>query len=192
MKNSLNQWDKIKTEYITTEISFRKLAEKYNISASTLTKRAAKEQWAKKRKTHRNKVVSKTTEKTAQRQANKLVKLQESVDKLTALIDTALDDTKQLYMYVDLMNHKTFTSKKLDTKAIKDLSSSMKDLTSVIRNIYNIPTEQENSAMKLARDKYELDRRKVEAAMGDDEEDTESGVVLIPPVMEEENGEENE
>ena len=42
-------WAKIKTEYITTETSYRKLAEKYKVSQSTLRKVAAREQWVELR-----------------------------------------------------------------------------------------------------------------------------------------------
>lgn len=38
-------WSKLKTEYITTDTSYRKLAEKYDVSQSTLRKIAAREQW---------------------------------------------------------------------------------------------------------------------------------------------------
>ena len=38
-------WNRIKTEYIAGGTSYRKLAEKYNVSFSTLRKIAAKEHW---------------------------------------------------------------------------------------------------------------------------------------------------
>ena len=38
-------WTEIKTEYITKQTSYRKLAEKYGVSQSSLRKVAAREQW---------------------------------------------------------------------------------------------------------------------------------------------------
>lgn len=45
----MSKWDDIKTEYITTDIGTRPLAEKHNVSYSTLRKRAEREKWAQKR-----------------------------------------------------------------------------------------------------------------------------------------------
>ena len=42
-------WDKIKNEYITTNISQRAISQKYGVSFNTLKERAAKEQWAQQR-----------------------------------------------------------------------------------------------------------------------------------------------
>lgn len=39
----MSKWDDIKTEYITTDIGTRPLAEKHNVSYSTLRKRAERE-----------------------------------------------------------------------------------------------------------------------------------------------------
>ena len=42
-------WKRIKAEYIAGGTSYRKLAEKYKVSFSTLRKVAAKEQWTELR-----------------------------------------------------------------------------------------------------------------------------------------------
>ena len=48
-------WVKIKTEYITTQISQRALAEKYGVTKSVLSKKAVGEGWAKQRQDYRDK-----------------------------------------------------------------------------------------------------------------------------------------
>lgn len=52
-------WNAIKAEYIAGGTSYRKLAEKYGLSESTLRKKAAKEQWSKLR----NKAGTKTEQR---------------------------------------------------------------------------------------------------------------------------------
>ena len=42
-------WKKIKTEYITTETSYRKLAQKYGLDQATIARRAKKEGWVSNR-----------------------------------------------------------------------------------------------------------------------------------------------
>ena len=60
-------WLKIKTEYINGSISYRKLAEKYNISASALMQRAAKEKWSADKEHQQSKTEAKTKQKTAEK-----------------------------------------------------------------------------------------------------------------------------
>ena len=48
-------WVEIKEEYITTEISYKKLADKYGLSESTLMQRAAKEKWTDQKKNYHRK-----------------------------------------------------------------------------------------------------------------------------------------
>ncbi|MBR2894342.1 MAG: hypothetical protein IKC03_01615 [Oscillospiraceae bacterium] len=60
-------WLKIKNEYISGGISYRKLAEKYGVSFPTLRDRATKEKWKDQRDVQRNKVVTKTEQKTEEK-----------------------------------------------------------------------------------------------------------------------------
>ena len=53
-------WNKIKTEYITTDTSYRKLAEKHGVGESTLFTRASKEKWVEQKEQHQSKTVAKT------------------------------------------------------------------------------------------------------------------------------------
>ncbi len=51
-------WSKIKAEYIAGGISYRKLAEKYQVSFNTLKDKAVKEQWASLRDEAYNRVTT--------------------------------------------------------------------------------------------------------------------------------------
>ena len=57
-------WLRIKTEYINGNISYRKLADKYEVSASSLMQRAAKEKWADEREQQQSKTEAKTKQKS--------------------------------------------------------------------------------------------------------------------------------
>lgn len=65
-------WLKIKTEYINGDISYRKLAEKYEIPFPTLRDRAVGEGWSDQRNNHRNTVVKKTEQKIAEKTSEAL------------------------------------------------------------------------------------------------------------------------
>lgn len=60
-------WLTIKTEYVTGEISQRKLAEKYGVSYSSLRGHAEREQWAQLREEHQRKTGEMTAQKTAEK-----------------------------------------------------------------------------------------------------------------------------
>lgn len=60
-------WLRIKTEYINGGISYRKLAEKYDVSASALMQRASKEKWAKEREQQQSKTEAKTKQKAVEK-----------------------------------------------------------------------------------------------------------------------------
>lgn len=69
---------------------------------------------------------------------------------------------------------------KVDTKAIKDLTGALKDLAAVMRNIYDLPTVAEQSAMDLAAERLALEKSKADVVSDEDE----TGVVEITPVKE--------
>ncbi len=60
-------WRKIKTEYITGDVSLRALAEKSGVSFSQLGKRAAAEKWKEQREKQRNKTETKAKQKAAEK-----------------------------------------------------------------------------------------------------------------------------
>ena len=64
-------WIVIRTDYETTGISQRKLAEKYSVSFNTLKDRANREGWAQAKKKTRNKIAIKTLQKTVVKIVNK-------------------------------------------------------------------------------------------------------------------------
>lgn len=183
-------WNAIKTEYITGEISYRKLAEKWGVPFRTLSYRASEEGWKKERDKYRDTVATRSLQivatKASSENANRLLKLQEAADNMGKVIAEIFDDSKQFNRYIvatsDGPEEREY--RKYDTKAIKDLTGAMKDLASVLRNIYDIPTAQEKAAMDIAAERLALDRRKND--MFDDDE-SETGVIELTPVQEDDD-----
>lgn len=181
-------WESIKTEYISDpRTSYRSLAQKHGIGYVTIGKRAGKEGWVQQRKNYTNKVVTKALEKTAREKVNRLSRMQRSADKMSGVIERIFDDADQFYRHIVTEGIGIGESKtecrvmeKVDSRAIKDLTSAMKDLTLVLRNLYDIPTVQEKSAMDIAAERLHLDQQKASAQIPDDE--NESGVILIAEV----------
>jgi len=103
-----SNWAIIQAEYISTQTSYRELAEKYSIPFRTITDRGARENWGDLRKTYRETVVNTTVKKMASRASsraiNKLLKLQSAADNLVEAIDRALQDTEQFYRHLFVLS----------------------------------------------------------------------------------------
>lgn len=102
MKGNFMDWTKIKTEYITTDISCRKLAEKYNCSASSVLQRCKAEKWVEGRNQFHIKSVSKTKELCSDKYADSSAKIYECaemiLERLKQSIETlSIEDIPELH-----------------------------------------------------------------------------------------------
>ena len=114
-------WKKIKTEYIAGGTSYRKLAEKYDVSFSTLRKVAAKEKWTELRDKARAKSDTKIIEAISTKDAKKVLSIIDAADALL----TKLIDTVETMEVVDSQSLKHFTSALKDLKEIKGDKSEL-------------------------------------------------------------------
>ncbi len=88
----MDEWLKIKTEYITTDTSYRKLAKKYGVHYQTICTRSKAEGWIQLRKQHRNKTFTKTADKISGQQAKQAAKISDLADKLLVKLEQAIDE----------------------------------------------------------------------------------------------------
>ena len=121
-------WQAIKTEYITTDTSYRKLAQKYGINVTTIAKTASAEEWVEQRKQYANKTQAKTLEKISQQEANRAAKIHSVADKLLLKIEAMVE-----------------SGRPLDTKGIRALTAAVKDLKE-IQSVKSALDEQEQRA----------------------------------------------
>lgn len=88
----MDEWLKIKTEYITTDTSYRKLAEKYGVNYQTICARSKAEGWIQLREQHRNRTLTKTMNKISRKQAEQAAKIGDLADKLLIKLEQAIDE----------------------------------------------------------------------------------------------------
>ena len=190
-------WNAIRTEYVTTKIGLRELAKKYGVGTTALGLHCREEGWVAQRAAHRDTVVKKAVRKSEAKEVNRLARLMTATTKALDVAMEAFEDSDQFNRYIVQRREKYMggrdaaqgdvierewseeqTFNKIDTRALKDLTGILKDLDSLLRNYYNIPTPAQAEAQRIAAERLELDKRKAEAAI--DEDDDESGVILIP------------
>lgn len=116
-------WNKIKTEYLTSDTSYRKLAQKYGVNAITIAKKASKEGWVSQRQQQANRTLSKTLTVVSNRQVNRAVRLQEVADKLLNKIEAAVDDYNMEVLLVDRQSLRQITGALKDIKDIQMIRS---------------------------------------------------------------------
>ena len=116
-------WNKIKTEYLTSDTSYRKLAQKYGVNATTIAKKASKEDWVSQRQQQANKTLSKTLTAVSNRQVNRAARLQEVADKLLKKIEAAVDDYNMEVLLVDRQSLRQITGALKDIKDIQMIRS---------------------------------------------------------------------
>lgn len=150
-------WIKIKNEYINTNISYRKLAEKYNVSFSTLQVRGKKERWKNERDKQCDKVEAKIRQKTADVIVKKEIK---QIDRKYELADRLLDKLERAIEELDLSlvtnKRKVRTIEYKDDKAIGKPTKEVIDETEEILKMSGIVDragiKQLASALKDIRD----------------------------------------
>ena len=154
-------------EYIGDKnMSYKKLAEKYGVSYSSVSKAAKRGEWFKKRKA---KLLKEKAENEAQ--SNKLFLLQKSSDKSIEALYSMVKDYDVLSI-----------------NDLKNISSILKALTAIQRDLYDLPTLKDENSIRISNERLKLVRAKIPS--GEAEDEGETGVVLIPFLDEEEENEE--
>lgn len=131
-------WQAIKTEYITTDTSYRKLAQKYGVNHAVIGQRAKAEKWVELRRQHLDKTQTKTLNAISTKQADRAAKLIGVSDLLLDKVKSLLEDDEELLV---------------DTSIMKDVSIILKNLKEIqmIRSEADL-REQEARIEKLRRE----------------------------------------
>lgn len=134
-------WKKIKAEYIAGGISYRKLAEKYGVSFSTLRNIAIREKWTDLREQASNKAVTKLVESIGEQNGTYTVSINDVADKLLDKI-------------VDMMEQEGLTS-----QSLRHLTSSLKDIKDIKGIKSDIDLKEQNARIEKLRKEIEGEQK---------------------------------
>ena len=131
-------WQKIKTEYITTDTSYRKLGEKYGVGYSVIGEKARLEGWVEQREQFRNKTLTKTMNAISNQQVDRAANLISVADQLLAKVKSLLETDAEVLS---------------DTQSMKHISGVLKDIKDIqmIRSDADM-REQEARIAKLRKE----------------------------------------
>lgn len=166
-------WKKIKTEYISGDLSYRDLAKRYNVPFRTLSDRAKKERWVALRAKHRDKVVTTACRRKQKAQVESLVRLKTAADNMVRVVEEA----SGAEFYIDRRdkkdrngnpvvdeNYRPIQDKAVDAKAFRQMTAALRDMVEAVRDLYDIPTQAEKLRQEQEQVKLELERQRLEQA----------------------------
>lgn len=160
-------WDEIRTKYIAGRQSCRELAEEYGIRAKMVSDRCAKEGWRADRKAYRESTGKKALAQASRAQARELAGLLRASDRMVQELERLLQDNEQFYRYLsgeETTEERVF--KKADTKAMRNVATALREMTSVMRNLYGLPTQAEAESQRVAAERLELEKEKTAQQKG--------------------------
>ncbi len=138
--------------------SYKSIAKKYDVSLSVVKKCAKEDCWVKKRRDN----MLKESEK------EKLSLLRKSANRAIEGLYASLEDFSLLSI-----------------NDLKNISTILKTLTAVQRDLNNLPTYKEENTIRISDERLKLVKAKITSK---DDEESETGVVFIPFLDDEEEG----
>ena len=118
-------WKQIKTEYITTDISYTKLSQKYGVSRVTLSKIAGREKWVELKKRTEDKMITKMIAKEAQKPIDRYSRMLSVTDKLLAKIEASIEQLDADGVTLDKSGIRALAGAIKDIKEIQSLKSEL-------------------------------------------------------------------
>ena len=139
----MTQWDALKTEYATSQISFKELAKKHGVSYKTLYTHARIEHWADARRLHTQRTLHKSMDQIGDRQAQDLARVDQLADALLQKLGQAIEeldltvtrhrekgeDDKGTKWQLDYEQREKGGA--VDRKGLQQLAASLKDLKQI-------------------------------------------------------------
>ena len=143
-------WDEIRSEYITTNQSYRQLAEKNKVSLHALEKNGSREGWVAQRHAHWEKSVNKVLQQDIDRQVQRAMRICSVTDRLLEKLEQAITQLDQQtckqvqreqmteYQKGKKKNIKETQTEQvlampgiIDRQGVKQLASALKDIKEV-------------------------------------------------------------
>ncbi len=170
-------WNALKTEFVTGEITAGALAKKHNINPATLYRHYQIERWSEAKREYLENVMEKCADKAAYIAAIKLAKEIKIADKLSDVLDEAAGDKRQFYRYIvkektqdgsTVTDEKVFS--KMDMNSLNNAIKALRSLEEIKRVMYGILSPAEERKLSLEEEKKNTRS----------DESGQTGVVMLP------------
>lgn len=161
-------WEALRAEYETGTDTYETLAEKNGLPAARVRARARAERWNAARKQYRKQVAQSAVGRCAETESEKLACVLAAVSGISGVIAQTAADEKQFFRYqvkckakcaqadgepVEKVWAEEQELQTMDIHAVKDYLSALKQLTELIRELYDIPTAEGKLNRRLLKQK---------------------------------------
>lgn len=180
----MHDWNQLKTEYVTSQISYKALAKKYGVAYATLYEHARIDHWSDARRLHTQNTVRKSLDQIGDRQAENLARVDALADELLQKLSRAIgeldlvvtkhrekgEDEKGCQWQVDY--EKAEPGGMVDRKGLRQLAASLKDLKEIKAlqsELDKLEQEARIERLKKAAKEEETDR--IQVVLGENLED---------------------
>lgn len=178
-KNNGPNWESIKAEYVGTDISMRSLAEKHGVGFSTLAGRAKRENWTELRRQAKDRAQTKLIQKAANQRAKMMAMGQ----------DIGVGLLKKVQAIAVKAGGQTATRVRSETVTVKHVEELDTDIplhamseTDLVKLAGMYATLMRtlgfDEASQVARERLDIDRRKVELMVDAPKDEDERPVIL--------------
>jgi len=147
-------WNSIRQEYISTDISTTELAKKHGIRYRTLADKCRNEGWVQQRKDYAARVAERTTEKMAEKTAENQ---SEVLAKVLTCVDVGADRAMELL------------EGKVKATDLEHIINALQGIENMARSIQRILTAQQEHKMYIESERLKMDQQRAEAFNPDSE-----------------------
>lgn len=182
-------WLAIKTEYITTRTSYRKLAQKYGIHYKVISDRGKAEKWVELRSQHSAKTLTRTLDKICNNQSEKMARIDKLTDQLLDKLERAISELDlQLCKHTEKTKIIEYGNDRRPDKPTKETIHEEEKLLDVRSIVDRQGLKQIASALRDIKEvkmlRSELDRQEQEARIAKlqreaEKDDKSSSVTVI-------------
>jgi regulator of sigma D len=134
-------WNAIRTDYITSTLSYRDLEAKYGVCYRQIAKKGKAEGWGSQRSQHNAKVVTKILDDDIEQKISSIERLETVADKVLTKVEA----------YIDACDPTA-----IDTQSMKHITGVLKDIKDVMRNRKDLK-EQDARIKKLQKEAEQED-----------------------------------
>lgn len=176
-KKIIPDWDAIRNDYVTGNATPKECAKLHGVNYRTLGNHLYSERWNDQRAAYRGAVNDRAIDTaatcSAYRVASQLTGISYVVDALERETRKALEDGEQLHRYLVQSTtrhkdgttetaYKDITSEKVDTRALRDLTDSVKTLEALKRSLHGLETAQERHRKQIETERLALERERLQ------------------------------
>lgn len=143
------EWRKIKLEYVAGKTTLQKLAQKYQVSESTIRKKASSQGWKKRKRQVGTKLEQKAIERLCDARAREFETIASVNDRMGDVLDYLLEFIAEQP-----------PTKYDDLRGVESLTKAIAQVVMVKRDLYNMPSEEQKAKIEALREKSKLEREK--------------------------------